>query len=199
MKKLYTQRAPLIVSLALLVALMLLGWIAFVNAAVSQTGQAGVGEVKVSEQTTISPEFYACTRDAKICPDGTAVGRTGPRCEFAQCPGAYDPDQGLINGCTREAKICPDGTTVGRSGPQCAFEACPGETVSDVPSSSDIDGQGVDPEDPTVISNDDVISNNDDKTITVGIPQTFSFHLIRNAYGMQPFYPRFEYFAAERT
>ena len=27
-----------------------------------------------------------CTLDAKICPDGSAVGRTGPNCEFAQCP-----------------------------------------------------------------------------------------------------------------
>lgn len=30
----------------------------------------------------------ACTEEAKICPDGTAVGRTGPDCEFAPCPGA---------------------------------------------------------------------------------------------------------------
>jgi len=29
---------------------------------------------------------YACTADAKICPDGTAVGREGPDCEFAACP-----------------------------------------------------------------------------------------------------------------
>lgn len=27
-----------------------------------------------------------CTLEAKICPDGSAVGRTGPNCEFAQCP-----------------------------------------------------------------------------------------------------------------
>jgi hypothetical protein len=29
----------------------------------------------------------ACTMDAKICPDGSSVGRTGPNCEFAPCPG----------------------------------------------------------------------------------------------------------------
>ncbi len=29
----------------------------------------------------------ACTMDAKMCPDGSAVGRTGPNCEFAACPG----------------------------------------------------------------------------------------------------------------
>lgn len=28
----------------------------------------------------------ACTMDARICPDGTAVGRVGPKCEFAECP-----------------------------------------------------------------------------------------------------------------
>lgn len=28
----------------------------------------------------------ACTMDAKICPDGSAVGRSGPNCEFAACP-----------------------------------------------------------------------------------------------------------------
>lgn len=28
----------------------------------------------------------ACTMEAKICPDGSAVGRIGPNCEFAPCP-----------------------------------------------------------------------------------------------------------------
>lgn len=28
-----------------------------------------------------------CTMDAKMCPDGSAVGRQGPNCEFAPCPG----------------------------------------------------------------------------------------------------------------
>lgn len=27
-----------------------------------------------------------CTQEAKLCPDGSSVGRTGPRCEFAPCP-----------------------------------------------------------------------------------------------------------------
>ncbi len=29
----------------------------------------------------------ACTMEARLCPDGSAVGRTGPNCEFALCPG----------------------------------------------------------------------------------------------------------------
>jgi len=28
----------------------------------------------------------ACTMEAKLCSDGSAVGRTGPNCEFAACP-----------------------------------------------------------------------------------------------------------------
>jgi hypothetical protein len=28
----------------------------------------------------------ACTQEAKLCPDGSYVGRTGPNCEFAPCP-----------------------------------------------------------------------------------------------------------------
>lgn len=31
---------------------------------------------------------YACQADAMVCPDGSAVGRQGPNCEFAPCPTA---------------------------------------------------------------------------------------------------------------
>ncbi|MFC1756369.1 hypothetical protein ACFLY1_00275 [Patescibacteria group bacterium] len=27
-----------------------------------------------------------CTMEAKLCPGGSAVGRSGPNCEFAECP-----------------------------------------------------------------------------------------------------------------
>lgn len=37
-----------------------------------------------------SENGHACTMEAKICPDGSAVGRTGPNCEFAVCPGSTD-------------------------------------------------------------------------------------------------------------
>ncbi len=41
-------------------------------------------------QTVYRPahEGVACTQEAKLCPDGSYVGRTGPNCEFAACPGA---------------------------------------------------------------------------------------------------------------
>lgn len=43
------------------------------------------GENFVEDISETQP--VACTLDAKICPDGSAVGRTGPNCEFAPCPG----------------------------------------------------------------------------------------------------------------
>ncbi|HSA83851.1 MAG TPA: hypothetical protein VLF20_03110 [Patescibacteria group bacterium] len=36
---------------------------------------------------TAEPEHTVCTLDAKKCSDGSFVSRTGPRCEFAKCPG----------------------------------------------------------------------------------------------------------------
>jgi hypothetical protein len=34
----------------------------------------------------IRPKQQACTLEAKVCPDGSSVGRTGSNCEFAPCP-----------------------------------------------------------------------------------------------------------------
>ena len=40
------------------------------------------------ENGTLLPNGpVACTADAKLCPDGSAVGRTGSDCQFALCPG----------------------------------------------------------------------------------------------------------------
>ncbi|MAF20459.1 MAG: hypothetical protein CMI55_02130 [Parcubacteria group bacterium] len=37
------------------------------------------------------PEQIACSLEAKICPDGSAVGRIAPDCEFAPCPEIVAP------------------------------------------------------------------------------------------------------------
>lgn len=43
--------------------------------------------ILVCNQTTKPvPDQKACTLEAKICPDGSSVGRSGPNCEFAACP-----------------------------------------------------------------------------------------------------------------
>jgi len=38
----------------------------------------------------------ACTQEAKLCPDGSYVSRSGPNCEFAPCPSANNPGQACI-------------------------------------------------------------------------------------------------------
>ena len=38
------------------------------------------------EAPTNTQEPVACAMDAMECPDGSWVGRTGPNCEFAECP-----------------------------------------------------------------------------------------------------------------
>ncbi len=44
-------------------------------------------------------DLTACTQEAKVCPDGSAVGRTGPNCEFAACP---DENQSV------GMRVCPE-------------------------------------------------------------------------------------------
>ena len=43
------------------------------------------------------PTATACTQEAKICPDGTSVGRSGPDCAFAVCapPNTEDAELGI--------------------------------------------------------------------------------------------------------
>ncbi len=48
-----------------------------------QTTPPGEQNPPAEEQAPI-----ACTREAKICPDGSSVGRSGPACEFTPCPDA---------------------------------------------------------------------------------------------------------------
>lgn len=63
-----------------------------------------------------------------MCPDGSAVGRSGPDCAFAACP-AGSGDAAASGECTAPAgctgpqplapnSMCPDGKTM--SGPYCA-------------------------------------------------------------------------------
>lgn len=48
-----------------------------------------------SQKSVSTPEdAFSCTADAKLCTDGSYVGRSGPKCEFAECP----------VGATKEAK-----------------------------------------------------------------------------------------------
>lgn len=57
----------------------------------------------------------ACTMETKLCPDGSSVGRIGPNCEFAACPGASSTQPGgdvpgkFCGGIATGAFPCPEG------------------------------------------------------------------------------------------
>ena len=67
----------------------------------------------------IQDDGVMCTMDAKECPDGSYVGRTGPNCDFSPCPGK----NGNIN-CSEDIKKCPSGKDVTRIPPECEFAPC---------------------------------------------------------------------------
>lgn len=48
-------------------------------------------------------DMVACTMEAKLCPDGSAVGRTGPNCEFAPCPGEGPSEPAMVT-CSPESR-----------------------------------------------------------------------------------------------
>lgn len=47
----------------------------------------------------------SCTQEAKLCSDGSYVGRTGPNCEFAACSG--ETKNNGIEGLVLLGPICP--------------------------------------------------------------------------------------------
>lgn len=66
--------SPLLLVSIILVVIALLAAVAYVIGASYIKNKSG------------SP--VACTADAKLCPDGSSVGRSGPNCEFDACPAA---------------------------------------------------------------------------------------------------------------
>lgn len=59
---------------------------------------------EIEEPNPSNDDPVACTLEAKICPDGTAVGRVGPNCEFAACPVSDTRPEPLEIMCTEEQK-----------------------------------------------------------------------------------------------
>ncbi len=65
------------------------------TAALSLALLLGLSFAACKKQDSTPPDGgpVACTEEAKVCPDGSAVGRTAPNCEFAPCPGEPAPSE----------------------------------------------------------------------------------------------------------
>lgn len=100
-----------------------------------------------------TPSERACTLEAKVCPDGTSVGRTGPNCEFAPCPSAKpNQDANIQNESSQSAIIDREAT---QSGALCknvdlnpkelTFEAyyCNGSLCSSAKTKTDCEARDV--------------------------------------------------------
>lgn len=61
-----------------------------------------------------------CAMDVKECPDGSYVSRSGPNCEFKDCP-----VEEITVDCNKIPKKCKNGVIVYRIPPTCEYETCP--------------------------------------------------------------------------
>lgn len=80
-------------------------------------GDGTIGDI-IEPKPGYGGDMTACIMDAKICPGGSAVGRVGPNCEFAECPPA-DGGQGTAcqsDGDCSSGYVCLDPSPVVREG-----------------------------------------------------------------------------------
>lgn len=104
----------------------------------------------VNVRTAQAPGPVACTTEAKICLDGSSVGRSGPNCEFEQCPTVATTTASVgtkSNGLAIGSSVTIQGTTIKVIGPvedsrcpngvQCVWAGTVGVHVSINSSSKD--------------------------------------------------------------
>lgn len=53
--------------------------------------------VKVEDNNQKQEPFKGCPEDARVCPDGTSVGRAGPNCEFVECSKIEEHDSDTVD------------------------------------------------------------------------------------------------------
>ncbi len=56
------------------------------DASVKMESKTTASPTRATSETSASGDVVVCTMDAKMCPDGSYVGRVAPACEFAACP-----------------------------------------------------------------------------------------------------------------
>ena len=77
------------------------GWYLFGTTQVEAPVISNDGESNIADE-----ELKACTAEAKMCPDGSFVGRTGPDCQFAPCPEIASPERITCTDEMKQAEAC---------------------------------------------------------------------------------------------
>ncbi|HKL44246.1 MAG TPA: DUF333 domain-containing protein [Candidatus Absconditabacterales bacterium] len=67
-------------------------------------------EENIEKNTEQTGNMVVCTMDAKECPDGSFVSRTGPNCEFEPCPGEKEKTEVNTQEDTKETNNEPKET-----------------------------------------------------------------------------------------
>lgn len=90
-----------------------------------------VQEEEVQDEDTEGQEVW-CSMEARQCPDGSFVGRTGPNCEFAQCPGVEE--ESATSTPLPTMTIHSEGMTrEGTTGSYCWDEMCQTSIITNLP------------------------------------------------------------------
>lgn len=118
-----SARRPGFTTVALiLIALALLAFAGTVAYYASQKGPSAPSPIP-GPTPGPTPSPVACTMEAKLCPDGSYVGRSGPNCEFAPCPG--NPAPGYGSDCATDSDCAKGYRCVQDCGPPVARENDP--------------------------------------------------------------------------
>jgi hypothetical protein len=100
-------------------------------------GAGCIVKSKPSDSHTTTPEPVICTQDAKQCPDGSYVGRTGPNCEFAPCPETKPPTNPTNTQTYKNWKtIIVGGVVSFQIPPQCNTDAGAGSMYVNCPTNN---------------------------------------------------------------
>ncbi len=106
----------------------------------------------------VVPEPIGCTEEAKMCPDGSSVARSGPECNFSECPlPSVDEMQTVV--------------TLGNSGKIMNVTISPQEVVSDSRCPIDVECIWAGTVEVRTILSTEVAHG--ELTLTLGEPQVF--------------------------
>ena len=80
---------------------------------------------QAAAQPPVSEPVF-CDQEAKQCPDGSYIGRTGPKCEFAVCPADVKAEHLPWSACTKDT----DCTLVFELRDYCRNNGCPSYAIN---------------------------------------------------------------------